>query len=115
MANKSEANAFLRQFQQNTNIWSVIFVDRPKNSVQYLADIGITANSRETIISELQLEDYSQGPLPETQFGGKEMWVFGKEIEGQLIYIKLTISEVTSRCVCISFHKAEHSMEFPFK
>jgi hypothetical protein len=68
---------------------------------------------REEIILNLEVEDYSEGPLEESQQGGVEMWVFGKVIKGQEIYIKLTISKVTGGAICISFHKAEFPMEFP--
>jgi len=43
------------------------------------------------------------------------MWIFGKVIKGQQVYIKLTISKMTGGAVCISFHKAEYPMEFPLK
>jgi len=70
---------------------------------------------REEIILNLEVEDYSEGPLEETQQGGNEMWVFGKIINNQQVYIKLTISQVTGSPICISFHRAEYLMEFPFK
>ena len=92
-----------------------IFSNRPKNSIQNLADLGITAKMREEIILNLEVEDYSEGPLEETQQGGNEMWVFGKIINNQQVYIKLTISQVTGSPICISFHRAEYLMEFPFK
>ena len=70
---------------------------------------------REEIILNLEVEDYSEGPLEETQQGGTEMWVFAKVIKGQQVYIKLTISKMPGTAVCISFHKAEYPMEFPLK
>ncbi|MEJ4089538.1 hypothetical protein [Galbibacter orientalis] len=70
---------------------------------------------REEIILNLEIEDYSKGPLEEAQQGGTEMWIFGEIIKGQQIYIKLTISQITDQAICISFHKAEFFMEFPFK
>ena len=97
-------------------IWDIYILDsRPKNSIQHLADIGITSNKRKEIIFDLEIENYNQGPLPETQFGGKEMWIFGKKIKRFDVYIKLTIVDTTNKAICISFHKAEHAMSFPFK
>lgn len=93
----------------------IIFFNRPKNNIQNLADLNITAKMREEIILNLEVEDYSEGPLEETQQGGTEMWIFGKVIKGQQVYIKLTISKMTGGAVCISFHKAEFPMEFPLK
>lgn len=113
MADKSTVKYFLQELKQSIKIWGIIFSNRPKNSIQNLADLSITAKMREEIILNLEVEDYSEGPLAESQQGGVEMWVFGKIIKGQQIYIKLTISKATGGAICISFHKAEFPMEFP--
>lgn len=115
MADKVIVKSFLQKLKQIIKIWGIIFSNRPKNSIQNLADLSITAKMREDIILNLDIEDYSDGPLEETQHGGTEMWVFGKTIKGQQIYIKLTISKITDQAICISFHKAEFTMEFPLK
>lgn len=115
MTDALTVKSFLQELKQVIKIWGIIFSNRPKNSVQYLSDLGITAKMREEIILNLDVEDYSEGPLEETQQGGVEMWVFGKVIKGQPVYIKLTISKITQQAICISFHKAEHVMLFPFK
>lgn len=115
MSKEKAVKSFLKELKQVIDIWDIFFVNRPKNSVQHLADLGITASKRKEIIKELEVEDYSEGPLEETQFNGKEMWVFGKVIKKQEIYIKLTISKDTNNAICISFHKAEYPMEFPLK
>lgn len=116
MSDQEAVKSFLKELQQLVNIFGILFLDRrPKNNVQHLADLGITAKRREEIIKELKVDDYSEGPLDETQMGGTEMWVFGKVIKKQEVYIKLTISRETSKTICISFHKAEHPMDFPFK
>lgn len=115
MPNISTIKSFLQELKQAIKIWDVFFINRPKNSVQDLADLGITATSRREIIAQLEIEDYCEGPEPETQFNGKELWVFGKIIKKQLVYIKLTISKISGGAICISFHKAEHPMKFPFK
>lgn len=115
MANKSSVKSFLQELHQSIKIWGIFFVNRDKNAIQELADLGITAKMREEIVLQLTIEDYAQGPLPETQYGGKEMWVFGKIVKDQEIYIKLTIIEKTGGAVCISFHKSEHPLEYPLR
>ena len=113
MADKLTVKSLLQELKQLIKIWGIIFSNRPKNSIQHLADLSITAKMREEIILTLEIEDYSEGPLEETQLGGTEMWVFGKTIKGHQIYIKLTISKITTQPICISFHKAEYPMDFP--
>ena len=121
MSIESKVGSFLKELKELIRIWDVFFVNRPKNSAQHLADLGITANKRTEIITSLEVVDYSEGPLEETQFNGTEMWVFGKVIKKNEIYIKLTISKDTSKSkdtikvICISFHKAEHPMNYPLK
>jgi hypothetical protein len=115
MADKSIVKSFLQELKQIIKVWGIFFSNRPKNSIQNLADLSITAKMREEIILALEIEDYNEGPLEETQQGGTEMWIFGKTIKGQQIYIKLTISKITDQAICISFHKAEFPMEFPLK
>lgn len=115
MTDNLGVRSYLQELKQVIGIWGIIFTNHPKNSIQHLADLNITANSRKEIILNLQIEDYSEGPLQETQQGGTEMWVFGKIIKVQEIYIKLTISKITGTPVCISFHKAEDSLNYPLK
>lgn len=115
MTTKNDVKSFLQELKQIITIWPIFYINRPKNSIQHLADLGITANSREQIINKLEIEDYSQGPEPETQFNGKDLWVFGKVIKTQEVYIKLTISKNSGNVICISFHKADYPIVFPFK
>lgn len=115
MPNISTVKDFLQELKQIIKIWDIFFIDKPKNSIQELADLEITSSLRTEIISQLEVEDYCKGPDPETQYNGKELWVFGKIINEQEIYIKLTISKTTGKTICISFHKAEHPLKFPLK
>ena len=113
MASKFDVELFLKQLKQHLEIWDIFFINRPKNQLQTLADLEITPKKREEIIKNLTYKDYSSGPKPETQYTGGEMWIFGKMIKNQELYIKLTISATTQNVICISFHKAEHPMDYP--
>jgi hypothetical protein len=113
MTNKLEVEQFLKQLKQHLSIWQVIFINRPKNQLQALADLEITPKKREDIIKNLTYKNYSEGPKLETQYGGAGIWIFGKTIKTQELYIKLTISRETQNVICISFHKAEYPMDYP--
>ena len=56
-----------------------------------------------------------QGPVVDELNRIGEMWVFGKDVKGREIYIKVMISSHTSQTICISFHIAEHPLVYPFK
>ncbi|PTB98049.1 toxin [Marivirga lumbricoides] len=95
-------------------MWGVLFLGRDKN-LQTLATLEITPIFREKILYDLEVSDYIEGPLEENLLGGEEMWVFGREIKKQEVYIKITLGKSSSQTICISFHIAEHPMKYPLK
>jgi hypothetical protein len=111
---KKEVEAFLKSFKELGKVWGMLFLKRDKN-LQTLASLEITPIFREKILYDLKLSDYSEGPLDEYFHGGKEMWVFGKEVKNKEIYIKITLGQTNSQTICISFHIAEHPMKYPLK
>lgn len=112
MATKDDVSQFLRQLKSVKNIGQLIFTDRPVNK-QTVLDLEISMKQREIYIDKLVLEDYSEGPLDNDQYGSSPMWVFGKTIKNKEIYIKITISELN--VICISFHTSQYPMNYPFK
>lgn len=115
MASKDQVKNYLKEFKVKMDIWDIVFLDdRGKNS-QTLADLELMPNDRKKILEKLEIEDYCQGPLEETQYGGSEMWVFGRTLRGKEIYIKITLGIENTSVLCISFHIAEYPMEYQFK
>ena len=45
----------------------------------------------------------------------EKMKVFGKDIKGRDVYIKITMGMANCQTICISFHLAEHPLTYPFK
>lgn len=115
MATKQEVEKFLNEFHEKMKIWNVLFRDERGKNTQTLADLEIRPNDRTKIIEELKTIDYSEGPLEEKLYKGNSMWVFGKEIKSKEIYIKISTGVAGSRVICISFHIADHHMNYPFK
>ncbi len=113
---KEEVESFLERLKVKAGIYDIIYEDdRPKN-VQTLATLELKPFERDDIIKNLSVKDYSEGPKPEEFFGGdSEMYVFGKLVKNQEIYIKITLGKSNSSVICISFHIAEHPMDYPFK
>lgn len=116
MSNKAQATRFLAGFHAKMKVFDILYLDdRGKNS-QTLALLEISPMSRRKVLEDLGPEDYSQGPLAESDYGGgAEMWVFGKEVKRQEIYIKITMGFPGAAVICISFHVAEYPMKYPFK
>jgi len=80
-----------------------------------MLDLEISKDYRNKVLKELTVEDYSDGPLPENLHGGSDMWVFGKLVKGKEVYIKISMGAFGGNVICISFHIAEHKMNYPHK
>lgn len=70
---------------------------------------------RRIIIESLIADDYVEGPVIDTLNQLGEMWVFGKDVKGREVYIKIMIDEQVSQTICISFHLAEYPLKYPLK
>ena len=90
--------------------WLVV---RRSVNLQDIADIGLDLTGVKNELLGLSSEDYSQGPEPDRDFPG-EIWVFGQEILGNEVYIKLKIDQEDERLTCISFHIAKYELNYPF-
>ncbi len=112
---RKEVERFLKDFKTKTGIFQIIFLDDRGKNAQALLDLEISPIVRKDIINELKIEDYSEGPLEEKMRGLLPMWVFGKMVKKQEVYIKISMGVVNSNTICISFHPAEHPINYPFK
>ncbi len=66
-------------------------------------------------IMELTVEEYSETLIDKDDLQPPLLFVFGKDISGRQIYIKLKIKDTDSRkIICVSFHYAKEKMVFPY-
>ncbi|TVQ06947.1 MAG: toxin [Bacteroidetes bacterium] len=115
MIKETEVASFLKDFKEKMNIWDVLFRDERGKNAQALVDLELRPIDRKTILEELETRDYSEGPLEEKLYGGADMWVFGKTVKKKEVYIKITMGARGSSVICISFHLAQHKMQYPLK
>ncbi len=113
--NKNDVEQFLHDLKIKIKIFEIVFLDDRGKNQQALLDLEITPIKRKEIILNLEIEDYSEGPLEEKMRGILPMWVFGKVLNGNEIYIKISMGVKNSPVICISFHIAERSMNYPLK
>ena len=114
MATEDEIESFLIDFKMKLSIWDVLYLDRSKNT-QSLIDLDIRPKERKSILEHLNVVDFSEGPQSDTMLNGADMWVFGKIINSHEVYIKITLGMTGLSVICISFHIAEYSMNYPYK
>ena len=115
MATIQEIDTFLKEFKFKMKIFNILFRDERKKNTQALLSLEITQIARKEIIENLTTAEYSEGPLDDNLYGISSMWVFGKKIKKIEIYIKLSMGQPNNKVLCISFHDAEHPMNYPLK
>ena len=85
MIARSEVGDFLRLFKGCLMTEECDVKDREENH-QGLIDLGITADDRKDVLLGLTPEDYQAGPKPDDTDDTKEVWEFGKDVEGTEVY-----------------------------
>lgn len=112
---KEKVLAFLRELKAVANQSGIHLVNREVNK-QSLIYFGLNKKNFETEIMGLTLADYCDGPEPDRDHPG-DVWMFGRKISKHEVYIKLKIAQVGNQKIvkCISFHPADHPLNFPFK
>lgn len=115
MAEYSEVEKFLNEFKQKMKIYNIVFRDERSKNNETLFLLDIRPSDRRAVIEGLKVEDYSEGPLSDTLYNIADMWVFGKIIKSKEIYIKISMGLPNRNTICISFHIAEHPINYKFK
>lgn len=66
-------------------------------------------------LKELTIAEYSETKIDKNDLNPPVLFVFGKNINSKLIYVKLKIKAEQQRHVlCVSFHYAKEKMTFPY-
>lgn len=115
MSTETEIASFLKDFKEKMKFWDVLFRDDRGKNARALVDLELRPIERKAILETLEIKDYSEGPLEENLYGGADMWVFGKTLKKKEVYIKIAMGAMGSSVICISFHLAEHKMQYPLK
>lgn len=89
--------------------------DDQKFSTPYtLLELEYDAEDVVNRLKELKIEEYSETKIDIKNDDPLMLFVFGKDINGKLIYIKLKIRDQKKQVVCVSFHYAKDKMNFPY-
>ncbi len=112
---KSDVEAFLQRFYQKVQVFDIIYRDDRGKNAQTLLELEITPKYRTDVILQLSAEDYIKGPVEDTLYHISDLWVFGKDVKGREVYIKISMGRENCPTICISFHIAEHKLQYPFK
>lgn len=114
MKTKQEIEKFLEEIRikEATGVSAILFLNEREKNAQALLDLEIPPDKRREIILKLKAEDFYR--VEEGMYLEKyEMITFGKMVKNAEVYIKISVTERNT--ICISFHKAEFSITYPFK
>lgn len=90
--------------------------DDQKFSTPYtLLDLDYDIEDVVERLKELKIEEYSETKIDKDDVNPPVLFVFGKNIDDRLIYVKLKIKDQQKQVLCVSFHYAKDKMEFPYK
>jgi hypothetical protein len=107
---------FLQEFKGLVYEGKIWIKDR-KNTLDTLNELGYTLKNLEEILLSLTILDYYAGPKADIYVQGDHYWEFGRIIDGQEYYIKIKIGRGLrdETAICLSFHKPEWPLRFPFR
>lgn len=115
MTSRGDVELFLDSFHAKMKIFGILYRDDRGKNQRTLEELEIVPAYRKVIIENLNAEDYIEGPVIDTLNRLGELWVFGKDVRGREIYIKIALGMQGGQTICISFHIAEHPLKYPFK
>lgn len=90
--------------------------DNRRFSTPYtLVDLDYDTEDIVDRLKELTAEEYSETKIDKDDLDPPLLFVFGKNINNKLVYIKLKIKgDQQRRVLCVSFHYAKEKMSFPY-
>ena len=93
-------------------------VDDEEYSTPYtLLDLDYNSEDVVSRLKELTVAEYSETKIDKDDFNPPLLFVFGKDINRRLVYVKLKIKKkenLRTHILCVSFHYAKEKMKFPY-
>lgn len=89
--------------------------DKEHSTSYTLLDLEYDIDDVVERLKELTVEEYSETKIDKDDINPPLLFVFGKNINGKIIYVKLKIKGNQKKYVlCVSFHYARDKMDFPY-
>lgn len=115
IATLAEIQKFLNDFHQKVEVFDIMFLDEREKNMNAISDLSLTRGERKQIIKSLTIDNYSEGPIKNILNQWGDLWVFGKDVQNQEVYIKICYGQPNRSTICVSFHVAEFPMQYPYK
>ena len=108
-----DVRGFLRSLNVKIDIYGMVFAER-KRCQETMRMLGINEAVAKSIIKTLEATDFSKYFDDAIQWGC-DLWAFGKDDNDEEIYIKIGLGIPNRQTICVSFHKADFPIQYPFK
>ena len=93
-------------------------IDDEEYSTPYtLLDLDYDSEDVVNRLKELTVAEYSETKIDKDDLNPPLLFVFGKDINRRLVYVKLKIKKkenLRTHILCVSFHYAKEKMKFPY-
>ena len=93
-------------------------LDDEEYSTPYtLLDLEYSSEDVVNRLKELTVAEYSETKIDKDDLNPPLLFVFGKDINRRLVYMKLKIKKkenLRKHILCVSFHYAKEKMKFPY-
>jgi hypothetical protein len=109
---REKTQKFLLEFKEIASQNGIILIHR-HDTLSTLEYLGLTKANLEEILLGLSIDEYCEGPEPDHN-GIGEIWVFGKNMKGVEVYIKLKIIN-PGAVKGISFHIPKNPLNYRLK
>lgn len=82
----------------------------------FMNKVGYSPQQVFQVMRELEVQNYSYGPLKDDKGREHDLWVFGTYVQALETYIKLValVSKNSVVTTCVSFHEAERPLPHPY-
>ena len=115
-----ELKMFLEKGDFNIDTDFVLIRKNKRDDIEHstpytLLDIDYDIEDVIDRLKELTVEEYSETKIDKDDLDPPLLFVFGKDINRRLIYIKLKMKgDQKKHVLCVSFHYAKDKMKFPY-
>ena len=117
IATPTSIKIFLQLFKQTAEKPDhLLFVDRER-CLTAITQLGLSLEQAIAEIMSISIDDYCEGPESDVARPDEYIWVFGKVISGDEMYIKLKIKTIQGEqyAMCLSFHACDFELKYPHK
>ncbi|HFI0271935.1 TPA: hypothetical protein ACGO3Z_001918 [Streptococcus suis] len=111
IASVVEINQFLMEFKKSLSMNGIEFVPRTYDGI---TSLGLDIELAKMELYDLTFHDYDRGATKDYNGDGTDIWEFGKNIDEELVYIKIKLDSL-GKCKVLSFKKSNGPWTLPYK